>query len=66
MKDFFGQELTVGDEVIFIESAYRHYRKGTITKISDVKCTIAHTNKWNRNVLAMREGVDVIKSIIVT
>lgn len=63
MKDFFEQDLAVGDNVVFIESGYRQYRKGTITKISDVKCTIAlgKIDIFGKDVTALRYGCDIIK-----
>lgn len=35
MKDFNKNELSVGDEVIFIEPGYRNFVKGVIYKITD-------------------------------
>lgn len=38
-KDFIGQEINVGDTVVYMQLGYRYLRKGEITKITD-KCVI--------------------------
>jgi hypothetical protein len=40
VKDFLGNELAVGDDVVFMSTSYAQLRKGTIIKINKVKCTI--------------------------
>lgn len=35
MKDFLGNELKVGDTIIFIEPNYRNFQKGKIFKITE-------------------------------
>lgn len=42
MKDFFGKELEVGDEVAFISTNYQSFMLGKITNISKVKVTIEY------------------------
>jgi phage gp45-like len=40
--DYLGNELKVGDTVVFMQIGYRGLMKGIITKLSDKKATIAH------------------------
>ncbi len=46
-RDFFGTELSIGDEVAFIAPGYRHLAKGTITKFTDKMVFITYMNTWN-------------------
>ena len=41
-KDYLGNELLVGDEVVFMQLNYRGLMKGVISKISPKKVTISH------------------------
>jgi len=41
-KDFLGNELKVGDEVVFMQVSYRTLMKGTIAKLNDKKAIIHH------------------------
>jgi len=34
-KDYLGWPINVGDDVIFVQSGYRNFQKGIITKITD-------------------------------
>lgn len=40
--DFIGNELKVGDEVIFMQKSYRNLLRGTIVSMSEQKCKIQH------------------------
>ncbi len=42
LKDFLGQDLEVGDEVVFIQLRYRNLLKGTIIKMTPKTILIAH------------------------
>jgi hypothetical protein len=42
MKDFLGQELQIGDDVVFMQINYRNFLRGKIKKLSDKKATISH------------------------
>jgi hypothetical protein len=44
MKDFLGNELKVGDTVIFIEPNYRNFQKGKIFKITEKTIFISWRN----------------------
>lgn len=39
-KDFFGKELAVGDKVIFIDSTYKNFKHGIITKLNPRQATV--------------------------
>jgi len=40
--DYFGRELNIGDEVVFMSIKYRTLVRGYIVKLSDKKATIEH------------------------
>lgn len=40
--DFLGNELEVGDEVVFVQLGYRNLLKGTIAKITPKMVFITH------------------------
>ena len=48
-KDFAGNDLTVGAEVIFMEIGYRNFITGVIVSMGDKKCTIMNA-KGSKNV----------------
>ena len=37
MKDYLGKELSVGDEVIYIDRGFRSFRKASITRFTKQK-----------------------------
>lgn len=39
-KDFLGNSLKVGDNIVYIENKYRNFRKAKIVKLNDKKATI--------------------------
>jgi hypothetical protein len=41
-KDFLGNELNIGDKVVFMQIGYRGLMEGVITKLSEKKATISH------------------------
>jgi hypothetical protein len=41
-KDFLGNEIKVGDEVVFVQKNYRNLLNGKIIKITDKMCVIGH------------------------
>jgi hypothetical protein len=41
MKDFEGNELFVGDKVIFVQSHYTDLKRGIVTRVGLVKATIS-------------------------
>jgi hypothetical protein len=40
--DYIGQQLNMGDTVVFMQIGYRGLMKGIITKMADKKATLAH------------------------
>ena len=46
--DFLGNELEIGDEVVFTQLGYRNLIKGTIKSISPKTCIISHKAIQNR------------------
>lgn len=49
MKDFLGQELAIGDEVIFVERAYRGLKIGKVTGITSKRIHVVFPSKWQPN-----------------
>jgi len=47
MKDFFGNELSVGDTVAFTPPHYKNFCLGTIVKITAKQIAIEYINTWN-------------------
>lgn len=41
-KDFFGNEITLGDTVAFMQTGYRQLMKGTVTKITNNTLILSH------------------------
>jgi hypothetical protein len=41
--DFLGNELNVGDEVVYLDTKYKELHKGIIIKLSDTQATIRDT-----------------------
>lgn len=42
-KDYFGQTLNEGDEIVFMVVGYRDFTKGVIKKVNKMKVTIVTT-----------------------
>lgn len=42
MKDFLGNELFVGDEIVFVQLSYRNLLKGIIKEITPKTILISH------------------------
>lgn len=47
MKDYIGNKLDIGDEVIFVAPGYRSFAKGKISKITAKTVFIDYLNTWN-------------------
>ena len=45
--DFLGNEIKVGDEIVFIRKRYRRFEKGKIIKISKQKAIIEYIEIFN-------------------
>jgi hypothetical protein len=41
-KDFLGQELSIGDEVVFMQIKYRSFLTGWVVSMSEKKAKISH------------------------
>ena len=48
-KDFFGNEVNIGDEVAFMETKYRSLMIGTVVRITDKMVIINHDELSNKN-----------------
>jgi phage gp45-like len=46
MKDFLGNDLKIGDDVVFVQLGYRNLLKGKIAKITE-KTILIHHDKTN-------------------
>lgn len=42
MKDYLGNELGLGDEVVFVQRGYRNFWRGIITKMTPKTILITH------------------------
>ena len=60
-KDYFGNELLVGDEVVFMQLNYRGFMKGVISTISPKKVTILHERTNTCSVKSIQFHDQVIK-----
>lgn len=47
MKDYFGQELNVGDRVAFVARNYRMLITGTVRALTAKRVRIDYINTWN-------------------
>ena len=47
MKDYFGNELSIGDRVAFYASNYRSFTTGTIVKFTPKQVKVEYINNWN-------------------
>ena len=47
MKDYFGKELEVGDEVAFYAPGYRMFTTGTIIDFTPKQVRVTYLNTWN-------------------
>lgn len=61
MKDFLGNELFVGDEVVFMDVKCKTMKKGIIYKISEKKVTINYKLKMGKIYKTWRYGEQVVK-----
>lgn len=59
MKDFFGTELNIGDEVAFMEPEYRNMTLGKIVSFAPKTMLIEWVKEW-------RHAVDGTKPLIKT
>lgn len=47
MKDFLGNNLELGDEVVFTAPKYRMFAKGNIIAFTKNKVRVEYMNTWN-------------------
>ena len=47
MKDFLGNTLEIGDEVVLTAPQYRHFTKATIIAFTPKKIRVEYMNTWN-------------------
>lgn len=64
-KDFLGQNIALGDVVVFIQLGYRNLLTGVVTKITDKTLMIAHekTNTCSKETKQFHNQVVVIKNL---
>ena len=60
-KDYFGNELLIGDEVVFMQLHYRGFIRGVISKVSPKKVTISHDETNTCSVRSIQFHDQVIK-----
>lgn len=47
MKDFFGNELNVGDTVAFYAPGYRMFTTGEVLEFTPKQVRVGYVNTWN-------------------
>lgn len=62
-KDFIGNTISIGDEVIFMQKGYRNLINGRITKLTDKMCFIEH-ERTNTGGTETRQYHDQVIKII--
>ena len=56
--DFLGNQIDVGDRVVFMKPNYRELARGTVIKLNDKKLTIEYTvNNTSRTFMQFYEQV---------
>lgn len=59
MKDFIGNEVTVGDKVVFIEPDYHNLTFGTVCKINPKSVTVEYNHRGRKEKTARFEFIKV-------
>jgi len=62
--DYLGFSINVGTEVVFIETSYRNYKRGTVVRVGDKKATVMFTDRYSREHETTRYYSDLIKVYI--
>lgn len=60
MKDFLGNELNVGDEVVCIELNYKNLKRATVVRITPKTIFVTY-NKWGLATEVKRYSDQVVK-----
>ena len=47
MKDFLGQEISIGDTVVLTAPEYRHFVKAKVIQFTPKKVRVEFNNTWN-------------------
>jgi len=47
VKDFLGNDLALGDEVVLTAPNYRHFVKAKVIKFTPKKVRVEYLNTWN-------------------
>jgi hypothetical protein len=47
MKDFLGQEISIGDTVVLTAPKYRHFVKAKVIQFTPKKVRVEFNNTWN-------------------
>lgn len=59
--DFLGNELNIGDEVVFMRVEYRNLMRGVIKSMGTVKGTIEHTPDYRNRSTTMQFFNQMVK-----
>ena len=63
MKDFLGNELNVGDNVVFMQKSYRNFMKGKIIRITTCTVIVQHDETNVCSTETKQTGDQVIKIV---
>lgn len=61
MKDYLGNELKIGDRVIFVQLGYRNFYEGVVEKLTDKTIFIVHDADNTGRTRTKQEFNQVIK-----
>ena len=66
MKDYLGNELRVGDTVVFAQIGYRNLMKGVVVNLSNKKAKITHerTNTGKTHSIQFHNQMIVVSGIV--
>jgi hypothetical protein len=57
MKDYAGVEIEVGDKVAYMETGYRNFSSGIVTKITEKKLAVGNTSRFPDTVIIIKKIV---------
>ena len=63
MKDFLGNELNVGDDVVIMQKSYRNFIKGKIIRITTCTVIVQHAKTNVGDTETKQTGDQVIKIV---
>ena len=59
--DFLGNELNLGDEIVFADPSYRNLVKGNIYSMADQSCIIVYNKTINNSIINLPNRIEIKK-----